>query len=163
MVSHYGFDLHFPDDKQYWTPSHVYFFAICMSSLGKKKNNSLFRAFVWAQSLSPAWLCVPMNYSLPGSSVHGISKARILKWVAISSSRDSAQPRDQTHVSLAGGFFTTEPPGKLVQVLCPFLSHHLLFYYQVLEVPCTFWILTPFHLYGSQILSSAAQVDFSFC
>ena len=34
-------------------------------------------------------LCHPMDYSAipPGSSVHGISQARILKWVAISYSR----------------------------------------------------------------------------
>ena len=32
-------------------------------------------------------LCDPMDYSLPGSSVHGIFQARILEWVAISSSR----------------------------------------------------------------------------
>ena len=52
----------------------------------------------------------------PGSSVHGIFQARILEWVAISSSRGSSQPRDQTHVSfiscIAGGFFTAEPSGK---------------------------------------------------
>ena len=30
----------------------------------------------------------PMDYSLQGSSVHGIFQARILEWVAISSSRD---------------------------------------------------------------------------
>ena len=35
----------------------------------------------------------------PGSSVHGIFQARILEWVAISSSRESCQPRDQTWVS----------------------------------------------------------------
>ena len=29
----------------------------------------------------------------PGSSIHGISQARILEWVAISSSRESARPR----------------------------------------------------------------------
>ena len=29
-------------------------------------------------------LCDPMNYSLPGSSIHGIFQARVLKWVAIS-------------------------------------------------------------------------------
>ena len=29
-----------------------------------------------------------------GSSVHGISQARILEWVAISFSRGSSQPRD---------------------------------------------------------------------
>ena len=34
-----------------------------------------------------------------GSSVHGISQARILEWVAISSSGRSLQPREQTHVS----------------------------------------------------------------
>ena len=40
--------------------------------------------------------CDPMDYSLPGSSVFGISRARILMWVAISLSEVSSQPRDQT-------------------------------------------------------------------
>ena len=40
--------------------------------------------------------------SPPGSSVHGISQARILEWVAISFSRGSFQPRDQTSVSCTG-------------------------------------------------------------
>ena len=40
-----------------------------------------------------------MDYSLPGSSVHGIFQARILEWVAISFSRGSSQPRDWTRVS----------------------------------------------------------------
>ena len=40
-----------------------------------------------------------MDRDLPGSSDHGISQARILEWVAISSSRGPFQPRDQTHVS----------------------------------------------------------------
>ena len=40
-----------------------------------------------------------MDCSLPGSSVHGIFQARILEWVAISSSRVSSQPRDWTCVS----------------------------------------------------------------
>ena len=57
--------------------------------------------------------CDPMDYSPPGSSVHGISQARILEWVAISFFKGSSQLRDQTHVScLADRFFTTEPPGK---------------------------------------------------
>ena len=46
-----------------------------------------------------------------GSSVHGILQARILEWVAISSSRGSSQPRDQTvslaSPALAGSFFTS--------------------------------------------------------
>ena len=44
-------------------------------------------------------LCSPMDCSPPGSSVHGILKARILEWVAMPSSRGSSQPRDPTHVS----------------------------------------------------------------
>ena len=54
-----------------------------------------------------------MDYSPPSSSVHEISQARILEWVAIYVSRGSSHPNDQTCVScLAGQFFTTEPPGK---------------------------------------------------
>ena len=51
------------------------------------------KARVCAQSLSCVWLfCDPMDCSPPGSSVHGISQAGILEWVAISSSRGSSQP-----------------------------------------------------------------------
>ena len=58
-------------------------------------------------------LCDPMDCSLPGSSLHGISQARILERVAISSSRESSRSRDQlASPALAGRFFTTEPPGK---------------------------------------------------
>ena len=46
-----------------------------------------------------------MDYNLPGSSVHGILQARILKWIAIPFARNS-QPRDQTQVFfIAGRFF----------------------------------------------------------
>ena len=38
-------------------------------------------------------LCDPMDFSLPSFSVHGIFKARILEWVAISFSRGSSPPR----------------------------------------------------------------------
>ena len=41
-------------------------------------------------------LCDPMDCSLSGSSVHGIFQVRILEWVAISFSRRSSWPRDQT-------------------------------------------------------------------
>ena len=42
-------------------------------------------------------------YSLPGSSVHGISQARIREWIVISFFRGSWQPRDRAY--LGGGFF----------------------------------------------------------
>ena len=44
-------------------------------------------------------LCDPMDCSPPGSYVHGILQARILEWVAISSSRGSSQPREQTQIT----------------------------------------------------------------
>ena len=43
--------------------------------------------------------CDPMDYNLPGSSVHEILQARILEWVAMPSSRGASQTRDQIHVS----------------------------------------------------------------
>ena len=52
---------------------------------------------VYARSY-PA-LCNPMDCSLPGPSVHGLSRARILEWVAISFSRGPSLPRGRTHVS----------------------------------------------------------------
>ena len=62
-----------------------------------------------------------MNYSPPGSSVHGILKARILEWAAISFSRGSSQARNGTQVSCIGRWivFTIEPPGKPLGALSP--------------------------------------------
>ena len=40
----------------------------------------------------------PLDCSPPGSSVHEISQARTLEWVAISSSRASSQARGRTHI-----------------------------------------------------------------
>jgi len=52
---------------------------------------------------SAAQLCLslwdPMDCSPPGSSIHGISQARILEQVAVSFSRGSSYPRDQAHIS----------------------------------------------------------------
>ena len=51
--------------------------------------------------------CKPMDYRPPGSSVHGISQAGMLEWVAISFFRRSPQPRDQTWIScITGRLFT---------------------------------------------------------
>ena len=54
-----------------------------------------------------------MDCSLPCSSVHGLFQARILEWVAISFSRRSSQPRDQTGVfCTVGRSLPSETPGK---------------------------------------------------
>ena len=61
--------------------------------------------------------CNPRDYSPPGSSVHGISQARILEWVAMPSSRGSSRPREWTQVSNVSCFdrqilYKIEPPVK---------------------------------------------------
>ena len=81
-------------------------------NLCKKKKKSTKKHCCSVTKLCPT-LCEPKDSSPPGSSVHGISQARILEWVVISSSPGSFWSRDQTQIScIAGGFFTTESPGK---------------------------------------------------
>ena len=60
------------------------------------------------------WLFVtPWTVACQAPLYMGILQARILEWVAISSSRRFSQPRDQTQVScVAGGFFTIWATGK---------------------------------------------------
>ena len=60
--------------------------CVCGLASGKK-------VFVKVTQLCPT-LCNPMDYSMPGSSVHGILQVRILEWVAVPFSRGSSQPRD---------------------------------------------------------------------
>ena len=55
-------------------------------------------------------LCNPVNYSPPGSSVHGILQIRILEWVASPPpgdlSNSGIKPKSLLSPALAGGFFT---------------------------------------------------------
>ena len=79
-------------------------------------------ACIGAQSLQLCLiLCDPTDWSLPGSSVHGILQARILEWIAMCSFRGFSRPNVElislTSPALAGGFFTADLPGKP--------SHHL--------------------------------------
>ena len=58
-------------------------------------------------------LLQPTDCNLAGSSVHGISQARILECVAIFYSRGSSNTGiEHMSLSLSDGFSTTEPPGK---------------------------------------------------
>ena len=66
-----------------------------MDSYTRKKESEVTQSY--------PTLCKPMDCSLPGSSIHGIFQARILKWVAISFSRRTSQPRDWTWVSRTVG------------------------------------------------------------
>ena len=71
-------------------------------------------------------LCDPMDCSLPGSSVHGISQGRILECKAIPFSKGSSQHRDQTWVScIAGGFFTVWATREAQEHHKPYPKHHV--------------------------------------
>ena len=60
-----------------------------------KQHFNVVKSWTVVQSLSQVRLsCDATDCSPSGSSVHGISQARILKWVAISFSRGSSQSRD---------------------------------------------------------------------
>ena len=78
------------------------------------------------KSLSRVQLCDPMDRSPPDSSVHGISQARTLAWVAILSPGDLSdpgmEPGSPASPALAGGFFTTVPSGKPLHWLCSLLN-----------------------------------------
>ena len=83
-----------------------------MNQYKAKQGLSSFNSSITAREVkvlvTQPWLTLydPMDCSPPGSSVQGISQARILEWVAIFFSRGSSWPRDRTQVSwIAGGFF----------------------------------------------------------
>ena len=92
-----------------WSPSHWTTqevpTVISIEARARWFSFCWYECCVRAQSLSQTHYD-PMDCSLPGSSVHGISQARILEQVAISFSRRSSWPRDHAHfswVSCIGG------------------------------------------------------------
>ena len=81
--------------------------VFCQKTVHKKMEGWNKQRCISEVTQSCPTLCDPMDCSLPGSSVHGIFQARVLEWVAISSSRGSSQPRDRTWVScIVGRRFT---------------------------------------------------------
>ena len=82
-------------------------------------------------------LCDPMDCSLPGSPLHGILQARVLKWVSVPSSRRSSQPKDQTWIScIAGGFFTVWTLKSYWGLIFFFLTEVLTLYH----AECIQWV-----------------------
>ena len=68
-------------------------------------------------------LYYPMPYNPPDSSIHGISQARILKWVTISFSRGSSYPGSKpASPALQADSLSSEPPKKPKQSLGDNLS-----------------------------------------
>ena len=102
-----------------------------------------------ATKLCPT-LCDPMDCSPAGSSVHGISQARILEWAATSSLRGSSQPRDQILVScITGGFFMDWVTRKHMLLLFFFFYNLLrqwIFYQNIISCLWCIFESTGFHL-----------------
>ena len=89
-------------------------YPVIQCKVSQKEKN---KYCMHAKSFQPCpTLCHPMDCSPAGSSVHGILQVRILEWVATPTCRGYSQHRDGTRIFfcsyIAGGFFTTEPPGK---------------------------------------------------
>ena len=71
-------------------------------------------------------LCDPMDCSPPGSSIHGIFQARKPEWVAISFSRGSSRPRDQTRVSrIASRLYSLSHQGRPMKIVNSSKYDHL--------------------------------------
>ena len=87
-ISHQMFFLtHFNPVSQNWVCVCV---CVCMHA-----HTLLFKE-------SCPTLCDPMDCSTSGSSLHGASQAKILEWIAMSSSRGSSWPSGQTCISCIG-------------------------------------------------------------
>ena len=69
----------------------------------------------------------PVDYSLPGSSLHKIPQARKLEWVAILFSRGSSQPRDRIQVTRIADMFFTIWATREAQVALWIISHPVFF------------------------------------
>ena len=141
------------------------------------------RAHVHAQSCLT--LCDPMDHSLPGSSVHVVFQARILKWAAISSCRGSSHPEMEllspASPALAGRSFTTVPPGKLdlsfhEQLLNCYIyekcRHDVSYVYvcstianmqKICKKPMHFWILCLIHICCALFKEQNVSVKRSLC
>ena len=96
--------------------------------------------------LSHGWLfCGPTDCSPPGSSVCGISKARILEWVAIFLPRGSSQPRDWICISyIVGRFFSAEPLGKLKCDTMLATDFSWIIFFRLRKFPSFLWLLRIF-------------------
>ena len=79
--------------------------SISLCSTGAFKYKVCACVFVYthvrtrARAQSCPTLCDPMDYSPPGSPVHGIFQTKLLEWVVISFDLGSSRPGDETRVS----------------------------------------------------------------
>ena len=93
-------NMHFESRTRLGYCCQKFIFTLIVTHFGKHSNFLLL--FFLVAKLCPSLSTVPWSYGPQGSSVHEISLARLLTWVAASFSRGSFQPRDWTCVSCIG-------------------------------------------------------------
>ena len=96
-------------------------------------------------------LCDPMDCSLPGSSVHGISRQEYWSALPLPPPGDLPDPLFECKSpALAGGFFTTVTPGKPQGgAKTPLVENH-----------CLRWILATFHFSNPlQVLGASLAIS----
>ena len=108
--------------------------------------------------------CSPIDYSPPGSFCPWNFPARILEWVAISSSKVLPDPEiGSASWALAGRFFTSEPPGKTTQDLVisyfQFSSVQLLSRVQLFTTPWTAAHQASLSIANSQSLLKLVSIE----
>ena len=92
--------LNNPIDRKHWP-----FQAKNQSHSPIRLQFTFLQILTFKHCLFNTTFCNPMDCSPPGSSIHVILQARILKWVSTPFSWESSHPRDQTGVSRTAGIF----------------------------------------------------------
>ena len=119
--------------REAWPPvferilqNYYYLSCVCVCLCACTRSHTHTHTHTHTHIQSCPTLCNPLDCSPPGSSVHGIFWARILEWVAISSSPGDLPDPGIVPTPLAppalAGFFTTAPPGKPTNCLTQDIS-----------------------------------------
>ena len=120
-----------------------------------------------AYKLSHVWIfCNPMDCGPPGSSVHGVSQARILEWVSFLPPRDLPDPGIEAaslaSPALAGGFFTTTPPGKPHSTTYPLITVGSTFFLKLAMVQLYLFRLSFLYINQKLLLNSSLSININW-
>ena len=91
--------------------------CVCVHARVHTRSRVHMSACTWVVTQSCLTSCDPLDWNLPGSSVHGILQASIVEWVAMTNSKGSYQPRYLTYISYVSFIgrwilLPLVPPGK---------------------------------------------------
>ena len=112
MLSSYTISYHMIKNSLQVKPEHQWKNQVNLNEMCSLVNSIIVIVVIWSLSCGQLF-CHPTDCTLPGSSVHGISQQEHCSELPFPSPGDLSSPGiNPTSPALAGGFFTTEPPGK---------------------------------------------------